>query len=128
MEGVVEKGKEEASVEVEEVEAPPAELRMSLILESKLRAFLSREKLANKKGKSRKLNKADKLVIEEEVSLFAFSPGRFAQQIIEKNMVQQMELRNLDRIPAPEAQAEAKAEAALETIATVVAESGIKFE
>ena len=60
------------------MEVPP--LRLCLVLESRLRALIQREKRDAKKGKSRKLTKVDLAEIEEELRLFAFQPDKFAAQ------------------------------------------------
>lgn len=52
-------------------------MRFSLVLESRLRGLLLREKRDNKKGKSRKLTKQDLAEIEEELSFLLFQPNRF---------------------------------------------------
>jgi hypothetical protein len=52
------------------------QLIFSLVLESRLRQLLEREKRDLKKGKSRKLSNADRAAIEEELALFRFNPQR----------------------------------------------------
>lgn len=69
--------------------------KFSLVLESKMRTHLKREKLAHKKGKSRKLNKADEAEIEEELAVMRFQPAQVRKQALEEAMylLQQEEKR-----------------------------------
>ena len=73
-------------------------LKFSLVLESKMRTFLRREKLSHKKGKSRKLTKADEAEIEEELTLSRFNPDRIRRQALEEAyaVIQDEELRRKD--------------------------------
>jgi hypothetical protein len=59
-------------------------LKFSLVLESKHRAALRREKLSHKKGKSRKLTKQDELDIEEELTVCRFNADRIRRQALEE--------------------------------------------
>lgn len=64
---------------------PQAEpLKFSLVLESKHRTFLRKEKLSHKKGKSRKLTKQDEADIEEELLVCRFNADRIRKQALEE--------------------------------------------
>lgn len=58
------------------------QLKLCLVLESRLRGLLQREKRDMKKGKNRKLNKADLAAVEDELRLFAFKPDQFVRDQI----------------------------------------------
>lgn len=70
-------------------------LKFSLVLESKHRTALRRERLAHKKGKSRKLNKQDEAEIEEELTVCRFNPERIRRQALEEAyaVIQQEDLK-----------------------------------
>lgn len=64
---------------------PQAEpLKFSLVLESKHRTFLRKEKLSHKKGKHRKLTKQDEADIEEELLVCRFNADRIRKQALEE--------------------------------------------
>ena len=58
--------------------------KFSLVLESRMRTYLRRDKLAHKKGKSRKLTKADEAEIEEELVVCRFQPQQIRKQAMEE--------------------------------------------
>lgn len=59
-------------------------LKFSLVLESKHRTYLRKEKLSRKKGKSRKLTKQDEADIEEELLVCRFNSDRIRKQALEE--------------------------------------------
>lgn len=59
-------------------------LKFSLVLESKHRTYLRKEKLSHKKGKSRKLTKQDEADIEEELLVCRFNSDRIRKQALEE--------------------------------------------
>lgn len=75
-----------------QVEVP---LKFSLVLESKHRTYLRKEKLSHKKGKSRKLTKQDEADIEEELAVCRFNSERIRRQALEEAyaVIQQEDLR-----------------------------------
>lgn len=58
----------------EEVSGEQGELVFSLVLESRMREMLEREKRAAKKGHHRKLTKKDHAAIDDELKFLRFSP------------------------------------------------------
>lgn len=98
---------------------PVAQMRLSLIPESKLREYMQKEKISQKKGKYRKLKNVEKQAIEEELQLFAFDPARFAEQIAKRFASQQAP-------PEEQAKAEAKAEEQLQDLSASVAEIALE--
>lgn len=73
-------------------QAQPSEF--VIILKSKARQWMQSEKLKLKRGKSRKLTKADKDQIEEELNLMRFNPERMRQQALQEafSIIQKEEL------------------------------------
>lgn len=55
-----------------------------IILKAKARAWMQAEKVKAKRGKSRKLTKADKELIEQELELMRFNPDRLRQQALQE--------------------------------------------
>lgn len=81
-----------------EVQTP----KFSLVLESRMRTFLRRDKLSHKKGKSRKLTKADEAEIEEELLVCRFQPQQIRKQAMEEaiHLIQQEEKRRQEEFMA----------------------------
>lgn len=75
------------------------QIKFSLILESRVRGWLQRDKRDRKKGKSRKLNKQDLLDVEEELKLFSFVPDKFLGVDFKVDVVKK------DDVPVPPAPA-----------------------
>lgn len=104
----------------------PETPRFSVILESKLRQHLRREKLSHKKGKSRKLNKHDEAEIEEELVTCRFNAERIRKQALEEayGYIQQEEQRQamLKQMKANELQEEVNSQKR-ESVEQVVAET-----
>lgn len=76
--------------------------KFSLVLESRMRTYLRRDKLAHKKGKSRKLTKVDEAEIEEELLVCRFQPDQIRKQALEEAMflIQQEEKRRQEEFLA----------------------------
>jgi hypothetical protein len=88
-----------------EMEGSTAEVqppKFSLVLESRMRTYLRRDKLAHKKGKSRKLTKADEAEIEEELVVCRFQPQQIRKQAMEEaiHLIQQEEKRRQEEFMA----------------------------
>ena len=99
--------------------APGVELKLCLILESRLRDLFGREKISRKKGKNRKLTKKDHDEIAQEVAILAFSPTEFARSCVERAMAGDFGVQH-NSVPPQEA--EDKAAKQGEDLAVSVAE------
>lgn len=71
-------------MEGQKPQAQAEPLKFSLVLESKHRTYLRKEKLSHKKGKSRKLTKQDEADIEEELVVCRFNADRIRKQALEE--------------------------------------------
>lgn len=67
-----------------------------------MRTYLRRDKLSHKKGKSRKLTKADEAEIEEELVVCRFQPQQIRKQAMEEaiHLIQQEEKRRQEEFMA----------------------------
>lgn len=77
------------------------QVNMCLILESRLRGMLEKEKRALKRGKNRKLTKEDRKAIEEELEFLRFDPRKFAQEMIQMTRQAMQEPQQSIVLPSP---------------------------